>query len=706
VDRGAWTVQIHLYHIEGRTTDWDITVMQCQLGDAMCPLFSLSIDLLSEVLVYVGPASLPQLATTSTYFVDHKPSILQNATVKLCNLLKRDIMAFIPRVPQSVDCRPPTNGPLHLVLIWLTEHISTTTELLPIHAEVITLFLRVLPLFKGVTLTAAREGLCRLFSVDGGRGLNPEEWLWLKRGIWGGDEETRVDAVRLILCALGQDAASVAGLFVGEQSLPWVVRMLDGSKKEQRWGIGLIWLLTDGSKKQKAVIARKGVIPALWCVLSQGVTAGMLPTFLQCLQILITLSSTDTTAFIVVVKAICNEIESGRPYLLQLDLCAWLGRLVVKHATHLSNGLCKRAVGVLLGRLTEEENDTTPVELAPVELASLVVGVGRFGANPALTAWVVRHLGNMLLKADCEQMQNRACRALSAIARDTSTDLGTSCPTYENAFRFVSKQDIDALLPTLTHLLQNGTASQVAHAADAMGCIAQSSSHAGHIGDCTGTLVALVIVLHTANSSTKQSALMVLSNLATEPRHAYRIATLGALQPAITILSTPLDERGAEFASSFVAILAMCPLCVTLLPAAGALDHIDVAVATAIEHGGAHVGQFTLAWSLVAVCAIAGQSPSDRHDALAWGILHRFDLAWSRFSTRKKKSLGREIVAAFRETLDRRLHAKDGISTSHPFHNNHTIHTFRCLVAHGESQTTHAVIEFCHVAGFTPPGFT
>ena len=701
MDRGTRTVQIHLYNVGGSTADLDNTVMQCQLGDAICPLFSLSADLLSEVLVYVGPASLPQLATASTYFVDNKPSILQNATVKLCNLLKRDIMAFVTRVPHSVDCRPPTNGPLHLVLIWLTEQILTTTELLPINPEVTTLFLRVLPLFKGATLTAARECLCRLFSGGRDRGLHPEEWLWLKRGIWGGDEETRVDAVRLILCALGQDTATVAGLFVGEHSLPWLVHMLDGSKTEQRWGIGLIWLLTDGSKKQKAVIARKGVIPALWCILSQGVTSGMLPaTFLQCLQILITLSGKDTAAFIVVVKAICNEIESGRSYLLELDLCAWLGRLVVKHATHLSNGLCKRAAGVLLGRLAEEEND-----IVPVELASLVVGVGRFGANPALTAWIVSHLGNMLLKIHCEHVQNRACLALSAIARDTSADLDTSCPTYENAFRFVSKQDIDALLPTLTHLLQNGTASQVAHAADAMGCIAQSSSHAGHIGGGTGTLDALVIVLHTANSSIKQSALMVLSNLATEPRHAYRIATLGALQPAITILSTPLDERGAEFASSFVAILAMCPRCVTLLPAVGALDHIDVAVATAIEHGGAHAGQFTLAWSLVAVCAITGQSPSDRHDALAWGILHRFDLAWSRFSTRKKKSLGREIVAAFRETLDRRLRAKDVISTSHPFHNNHTMHAFRCLVAHGESQTTHAVIEFCHVAGFTPPGF-
>ena len=129
------------------------------------------------------------------------------------------------------------------------------------------------------------------------------------------------------------------------------------------------------------------------------------------------------------------------------------------------------------------------------------------------------------------------------------------------------------------------------------------------------------------------------------------------------------------------------------------------AVATALGHDD-HAGHFTLAWSLVAVCAITGQSPSEHYDALAWGIIHRFDLAWPRFSTRKKKSLGTEIVAAFRETLDRRLQAKGTIFTSHPFHNNHTMHTLRCLVAHGESQTTHDVIEFCHVAGFTPPGFT
>ena len=131
--------------------------MQCQFGDAICPLFSLSTDLLSEVLVHAGPASLPQLATASTYFADNKPSILENATLKLRNLLKRDIMAFTTCVPQSVDCRPPTNGPQHLMLTWLTENISTTTELLPINSDVITLFFRVLPLFKGVTLTGCKE---------------------------------------------------------------------------------------------------------------------------------------------------------------------------------------------------------------------------------------------------------------------------------------------------------------------------------------------------------------------------------------------------------------------------------------------------------------------------------------------------------------------------------------------------------------------
>ena len=99
-----------------------------------------------------SPLLRPTLQTTNPLSWKTQP-----LNLKLRNLLKRDIMAFTTCVPQSVDCRPPTNGPLHLMLTWLTENISTTTELLPINSDVITLFFRVLPLFKGVTLTGCKE---------------------------------------------------------------------------------------------------------------------------------------------------------------------------------------------------------------------------------------------------------------------------------------------------------------------------------------------------------------------------------------------------------------------------------------------------------------------------------------------------------------------------------------------------------------------
>ena len=184
-----------------------------------------------------------------------------------------------------------------------------------------------------------------------------------------------------------------------------------------------------------------------------------------------------------------------------------------------------------------------------------------------------------------------------------------------------------------------------------------------------------------------------------------RMATLGALEPAITILSRPPNERGAEFATSFVAILAMCPICVKLLVDAQVLDHLDIALSTGLEQHDAHESRFTLAWSLVGVCAVTGAASSTECDSIAWRILNRFTLAWFRFSTRKKKSIGIQVVAAFRETIERRLDAAGDIAASHPFTNNHTMHILHLFTTHGEPQTTRALREFCRIARFDPPGF-
>ena len=76
---------------------------------------------------------------------------------------------------------------------------------------------------------------------------------------------------------------------------------------------------------------------------------------------------------------------------------------------------------------------------------------------------------------------------------------------------------------------------------------------------------------------------MALSNLATVPRHAHRMVALGALQPALNILSTSLDESGGEFATSFLAMLAISRTCVPLLLAAGTLARLDVAITAALS---------------------------------------------------------------------------------------------------------------------------
>ena len=669
----------------------------------MCTLLCLPLDLLVEVFAQVGPVTLLRLATTTRKFRDSESRTIEAATLMLGHLLKKDIRSLVDRfskVIKSTCVHSKTSSPQQL--FWLIKNLWRIEVRVQVEDEVLTLCFRVLALFKGEISRIATKGICVLLSDDRGRKLTKGEWLWLKRGLWRGEESERVDAIRAMLSALGGKVMSDELVVMRNESMGWLVRMLDGGPTEKRWAIGLIWLLADWSKNQRKELAGAGVVGAVGRMLVNGVSCEVLPAmFLQALQVLLTLSLRDATANSVVVAAICHEIESGRETLLETELCAWLGRLLREKAVYLQRGLHQRALEQLLYRLQEGGADTPPVVLA-----SIIAGLGTAAATPALTAVVVRRLSHMLVTSHCTQLQTRACRGLSAIARNASAILDQPHPSYENAFLFAPLPVVNALLPTLTFLLQTGTHSDIVHAADAIGCIAQSSLHASHVGDGKGTLAALVNVLDTAHPSAKQSALMALSNLATVPRHAHRMVALGALQPAVDILSTSLDESGGEFATSFLAMLAMSRTCVPLLLAAGTLARLDEAITAALSGVCDYAGQFTIAWAIVAVCAIAGGTHSAQCNELAWGALSRFDAAWTQFKLRKKRSIGKEIIAAFRETLERRLHAQGNARIIHPLANKHTMHVLRCFVTHGEAQTTHEVIEFCRVAGCTPPGFT
>ena len=67
--------------------------------------------------------------------------------------------------------------------------------------------------------------------------------------------------------------------------------------------------------------------------------------------------------------------------IIETDLCAWLGRLLWKKAVELPSATGQRVIDVFFNRLEEKH---TFIE--PFTMASLVVGIGTFGANPAFTA--------------------------------------------------------------------------------------------------------------------------------------------------------------------------------------------------------------------------------------------------------------------------------------------------------------------------------
>ena len=681
----------------------------------MFPLLWLPRDQLTEVLAHLGVLYFPKMASSTVYFMHENESIMQDAIVKLANKLKQDTKELVRSVARAMDCiAVGDNQTLCEQLNWLMEKsnqfaevklnpmntLSSVACLPDMESAVFRLLLRVVTLFADESANVARRGLCMMCISGRGRMVNAAEWLLLKRGMWGGDEGTRVDAVRLVLCVLGDNGFCTDGLLMGEESASWVMNMLNGDTLEKRWGMTLTWLLADSSKKQGAVLVKAGVVTAIGDILDKGVSDAVLPAmFLQGLNILNAVAKKDNEAFCVMINAICSEVESERPVLLETDLCAWMARLVWNKSVALPSPMGQRVIDLFFNRLKEEH-----MVMPPFTLASIIAGIGKFGAHPSFTANIVCRLVRMLVESQSPKLQLRACGSLSAIARDTSCDQLTACPTYENAFRFVPHQDIDAAVPALIHIMKTGQSSDIAHAVDALGCIAQSSTHAIRIGDYADTLKTLVSLLHAGETSIQQSVLMALSNLGTVPRHAQRMATLGALEPAITILSCPLHKKGAEFATSLVAILAMCPICVKLLLDADVLDHLNTAVANVLERNDNIDSQFTLAWSLVAVCAVTGAADSAQCEFLAWRILSRFTLAWFRFSPRKKKSTGIQVLVAFRETLERRLNAAGDLAASHPFTNNHTMHMLRLFLTHGESRTTRALREFCLIARFDPPG--